>query len=199
MSAVPLSEPAIYLEDLEDALQRHEYEGDFKSFVIDAWHIVEPSTKLVWSWHLDVVCIYIEEYHHRNINRLIFNIPPGSMKSLLVSVFYPAWAWTTKTSRRFINLTNEIGLATRDNTRMRLVIESDWYQRYWADKVVMNPKQNEKMLFANLETGFRQGLGITGSITGKRGTDLLIDDPLDARQLRSMILTIARYRPDSMI
>lgn len=164
-------------------------EESFAEFVRQAWHLVEPGVGLKWNWHLDVLCAYLEAYFDRRINRLIFNVPPGTMKSLIVSVFGPAWAWTKDPSRRFINLTNEVGLATRDSLRMRQVVQSDWYQSRWGDTVQISADQREKMHFANTATGFRQGLGITGSVTGKRGTDLLIDDPLDAQKAFSDVET----------
>src|SRR5271169_4460983 len=32
----------------------------FAEFVRQAWHIVEPSTPLLWNWHMDVICEYLE-------------------------------------------------------------------------------------------------------------------------------------------
>lgn len=177
------------LEERERRRSKRQCEESLAEFVRQAWHLVEPGAKLRWNWHLDVICAYLEAYFERRITRLIFNVPPGSMKSLLVSVFGPAWAWTRDPSRRFINLTNEVGLATRDSLRMRQVVQSDWYQGRWGDAVQISADQREKMHFANTATGFRQGLGITGSVTGKRGTDLLIDDPLDAQKAFSDVET----------
>lgn len=179
--ATALSSPQAARAALID-ISRIECEESLAEFVRQAWAINEPGTELVWNWHLDVVCAYLEAYYERRIKRLILNIPPGSMKSLLVSVLGPAWAWTKWPSRRYINLTNELGLATRDSLRMRNVVQSDWYQERWGDKVAISTDQREKTLFENVKRGFRQGLGITGSITGKRGTDLLIDDALDAKK-----------------
>lgn len=177
------------LAERERRRSKTDCEASFAEFVRQAWHLVEPGTTLRWNWHLDVLCAYLEAYFDRRIRRLIFNVPPGSMKSLIVSVFGPAWAWTRDPARRFINLTNEVGLATRDSLRMRQVVQSDWYQARWGDTVQISADQREKMHFANTATGFRQGLGITGSVTGKRGTDLLIDDPLDAQKAFSDVET----------
>lgn len=168
--------------DLLRAMAKARAESSFASFCVQAWDILEPATPLVWNWHLDTICGYLEAFFRKDIKRLIINVPPGSMKSLLFSVFGPAWCWTWAPGERFINLTNEIGLATRDSLRMRQVIQSDWYQGNWGDKVQIAPDQREKMHFANTRGGFRQGLGITGNITGKRGSFLLIDDPTDAQK-----------------
>ena len=157
-------------------------DGNFWLFCQDAWHVLEPSTPLKWNWHLNVMAAYLEAYGRRDIKRLILNVPPGSMKSLMVSVFYPAWEWTRDTGRRFINLTNEITLATRDSRRMRDLIASEWYQARWGHLYQLSQDQKEKTLFENTGKGFRQSLSFTGNISGKRGTDLLIDDPIDTKK-----------------
>ena len=158
--------------------------GKFGLFCREAWVILEPETELKWNWHLDAMAAYLEAYFCRDngLNRLILNIPPGGMKSLMVSVFLPAWGWTREPGRRYVNLTNESKLATRDSLRMKNLVESEWYQDRWGHKVKMSATQNEKTLFENTKKGFRQGLGFRGNISGKRGTDLIIDDPIDTQK-----------------
>lgn len=177
LSAIAESPDAVLVE-----LSRLDCEDSLAEFTRQAWHVVEPGTPLIWNWHLDVLCAYIEAFLDGRIPRLIVNVSPGCMKSLLFSVMGPAWKWAKDPSARFINLTNESGLATRDNRRMRNIIQSDWYQARWGDKVVISKDQDEKTLFENTQFGFRQGLGLTGNISGKRGNFLLMDDPLDAKK-----------------
>lgn len=162
-------------------ISRLDCEESLAEFARQAWHIIEPGTVLKWNWHLDVVAAYVQRFFEGRIKRLVVNIPPGAMKSLLFAVFGPAWKWTRNPEARIISLTNEIGLATRDNRRMRQIIESDWYRERWP-KVKIAGDQSEKTLFENTDRGFRQGLGLTGNITGKRGNFLLIDDPVDAQK-----------------
>lgn len=157
-------------------------ERHLADFVRGAWHVIEPTTPLAWNWHLDVICAYLEAFYSGRITRLIFNVPPGSLKSVLVSVMGPAWKWALSPGARIINITNEIGLATRDSLRMRNVIESDWYKARWGERVQLSSDQKEKLHFENTARGFRQGLGVSANITGKRGNYLLLDDLLDAKK-----------------
>jgi len=64
---------------------------------------------------------------------------------------------------------------------MRDVVNSDWFQARWPE-VQLSKDQREKTNFENTEKGFRQGLGMTSNISGKRGNSLLIDDPIDAKK-----------------
>ena len=162
-------------------------EKSLADFTRQAWHIIEPGTPLVWNWHIDSLCAYLEAFFSGRIKRLIINVPPGSLKSVLVSVMGPAWHWARDPTARMINVTNEVGLATRDSLRMKHVVQSDWYQARWGATVQLAGDQREKMHFENTARGFRQGLGITGSITGKRGSLLLLDDVLDAKKAFSDI------------
>lgn len=163
-------------------LSRLDCEESLAEFTQQAWHVIEPGMPLSWNWHLDVLCAYLEAFFTGRIKRLILNVPPGSMKSILFSVMGPAWKWAIDPTARLINITNEVGLASRDNRRMRDVITSDWYRARWGKKYQLSADQSEKLLFENTAKGFRQGLGIGGSVTGKRGNFLLIDDAVDAKK-----------------
>lgn len=170
------------------AISRALCEKSLADFTRQAWHVIEPATPLVWNWHLDTLAAYLEEFFKGRIKRLILNVPPGSMKSILVSVMGPAWKWANDPSARMINLTNEIGLATRDSLRMKHVVQSDWYQARWGERVKLSGDQKEKLHFENTARGFRQGLGIGGNITGKRASLLLLDDLVDAKKAFSDIV-----------
>jgi len=163
-------------------LSRIECEASLATFTQQAWAVIEPATALKWNWHLDALCAYVQAFFEGRIKRLIVNVPPGSMKSIVFSVMGPAWCWTRRPESRMLCLSNELGLARRDNRRMRQVIESTWFRERWGALVTLSRDQAEKSLFENTRLGFRQSLGLTGNVTGKRGNFLLIDDPVDAKK-----------------
>lgn len=172
---------------VENERQKRLCELSLAAFAKSAWHIIEPGTKLAWNWHLDTICGYLEAFHTGAINRrLIINIPPGTLKSILVSVMYPAWVWVSSPDKRFLTITNEQGLAIRDALRMKQIITSDWFQDKWP--LTLQADQNEKTLYSNEKRGFRQSQGITASNTGKRGDYLIIDDPIDAKHAFSDVI-----------
>jgi len=166
-------------------------------FTKDAWHILEPGTPLTWNWHLDTICGYLEAVADGRIIRLIVNIPPGTMKSLLVGVIYPAWRWIHQPSHRFLTASNDASLAIRDSMKMRDLVESHWYQSKWAlkvsdegvasDLVTIDRGQSEKHHFKNTQGGFREAIGVSGKVTGKRGDTVIWDDPHDTQQAESDI------------
>ena len=129
----PVRRELALLRELDRRQKRETYEASLAEFTKAAWHILEPGTELVWNWHLDVLCAYIQAFFDGKIRRLIINVPPGSMKSILFSVMGPCHKWALDPTARMINITNEIGLASRDNRRMRDIVVSDWYKEYWIN------------------------------------------------------------------
>lgn len=96
--------------------------------------------------------------------------------SMTAAVFWPAWEWGPKglPNVRFIGASHEEGLATRDNRRMRHLVQSEWYQSLWPISLIGD--QNAKTYFENDSTGWRQSCPVK-SMTGKRGDRVLWDDP----------------------
>jgi predicted phage terminase large subunit-like protein len=155
------------------ALERQVLEGSFKLFLRDAWPHVDPK-KFKPNWHVDAMCDHLQAVHDGDINRLAVNVPPGAMKSLTTSVFYPAWVWTTKPHTQFISTSFSMRRSAKDARRMRKLVESDWFQKRWPMRMAAD--QNEKNNFENEYGGSRIAEPFTG-MTGARGHCVIIDDP----------------------
>lgn len=153
-------------------------------FVKMAWHVLEPSTELKWGWAVDAICEHLEAITSGDIRNLLANVPPGSMKSLLVGVFWPAWEWGPKGLQhyRYLGTSHSRSLAVRDNLKCRRLVQSQWYQARWP--VSLTGDQNAKTKFENDKTGFRECMSFTG-MTGSRGDRVLLDDPISAYDANS--------------
>lgn len=145
-------------------------------FAKQAWHVLEPSTELKWGWALDAICEHLEAVSNGQSKRLLMNVPPGSMKSLLTGVIFPAWEWgpLDRKGLRYLATAHKQDLAVRDNMKCRRLIQSAWYQKLWP--VVLTSDQNAKTKFENDSTGFREAMAFTG-MTGSRGDRVILDDP----------------------
>lgn len=171
--------------NVEISLDKSDCEHSLVNFIKHAWHIVEPGQEYIHNWHIDMITAHLEAITDEAMisdedyyNRLLINVPPGAMKSLLVGVFWPAWEWgpRNRPSLRYVCASHSMDLAVRDSTKMRRLIQSDWYQARWGDRVILTGDQNAKTKFENTATGFRQAIA-AGSITGARGDRVIIDDP----------------------
>lgn len=157
-------------------------------FVQGAWHVVEPSTPLVWSWHLDVLCNHVQalfEDAPGTPQNLAISIPPGSCKSLVVSVFLPAWMWLKRPSWRALYASGAPTVVTRDSMRCRTVVKSDWYTKTFTPEWKISSTQDEKQYYENTAGGWRKGVAAGAGITGERADALVIDDPNSASEIHS--------------
>jgi predicted phage terminase large subunit-like protein len=156
----------------------------FSNFVKMAWEVVEPNAPMAWGWALETMCEHLEAVERGEIKRILINVPPGFMKSLLVGVFFPAWVWGAKNkqSLRFLSTAHKQDLAVRDNLKCRRIVTSKWYRDRWG--VELTGDQNAKTKFENTQTGFREAMAFT-SMTGSRGDFVILDDPLSVDQANS--------------
>ena len=168
----------------ETELDRAISAQSFAGFVRAAWHVLEPVSPLKWGWSLDAICDHLEAVTAGEVKRLLINVPPGCMKSLLVGVLWPAWEWGPRgrPGTRYLGTAHKQDLAVRDNLKCRRLIQSDWYQTRWPMKLTGD--QNAKTKFENDSTGFREAMAF-GSMTGSRGDRVLLDDPLSVDHANS--------------
>jgi predicted phage terminase large subunit-like protein len=157
-----------------------------EGFVRHAWHVLEPTQPYVHGWHIEAICHHLEAVTDGFIRRLLINVPPGTMKSLLVSVLWPAWEWGPRglPNMRYLATSYEQELVIRDNRRMRDLVESEWYQSLWGDTVQLARDRRGQRRFANTAKGGRDGRAI-GSMTGGRGDRVIIDDPHSTKTAES--------------
>lgn len=146
------------------------------SFVREAWHVLEPSNPYIHGWHIEAVCEHLEAITNGEITRLLINIPPGTMKSLLTGVFWPAWEWGPRNlpALRYLGSSYSEDYAKRDNRRMRDLVASEWYQALWGSTVELTRSGETEI--SNTATGFRKGVPFV-RLTGGRGDRVIIDDP----------------------
>jgi len=161
--------------------------GGYAMFVKLAWPLIEPGTPLLWNWHIDAICEHLEAVLDGQLNRLLIAVPPGSMKSLLASVFLTAYQWGPKRrpAHRAIYASYSATLSTRDSLRARRIIESPWYQQRWGKGFILTGDQNTKTRFENNKTGVRIATSVGGTVTGDRANMVVCDDLLDRRRAMS--------------
>lgn len=187
-----------------EAIAAERCRRDLKRFVREFWEVVEPGRPLLWNWHIDVICDVIQRCARNcgldvpaDERNAIITVPPGSAKSLLVSVLAAAWKWLPGNwpHRRSLYVSKTSRVSIRDSLRARDILRSDKYQAYQRILEVanagnaafrpwdMSEDQDTKGLFKNSLGGFRQALTVGAQITGSRGDEIVIDDPYDVDEV----------------
>lgn len=177
---------------LEQELTRR---GSYKSlatFCRWAWPLIEPGRRYIHNWHIDAISEHLAAVSRFELKKLIINIPPRHMKSLLVTVGFNAWVWLDHPERRFIFCSYAQNLSNRDAVKTRMIIESEEFQQAFKPKWTLREDQNEKRRFENTKTGFRFSTSTGGMLTGEGGDFLMVDDPQNALDMKSEL-----YREES--
>lgn len=168
-----------------DAIDIELARRELAEFVRQAWCIIEPETELVWSWHLDHICQHLEAVTRGDIKRLIINMPPGCMKSILVSVMWPAWEWIQSPHIRNWHGSYDGDLAIRDRVKCRQILETKWYRKAFAPDWGFATDQNVKSHYQNTLGGYHIAISRGKGGTGWRGDKIIVDDPLGADEIHS--------------
>jgi len=153
------------------------------SFMRHGWPHVDPSI-FVSGWHLGLIAEWLEALLAGEIQRAIFNVPPGHCKSLEVSVFFPAWVWIKHPEKRFVATSYRGDLALRDADRSRELMRSAWYQDAWGSRFYVRSDQDTKSRFTNNYGGYRFSTATSG-IMGEGGDYIVFDDPHNVEQAES--------------
>jgi predicted phage terminase large subunit-like protein len=170
---------------LQDALLKIKGEQSLRAFVEQAWPILEPTVPFVPNWHIDYIAEHLEAVTAGEITRLLINVPPRSMKSILVSVLWPAWEWLQLPGGRWIFVSYSDALASKHSLDRRTVIQSDWYQARWGSRIELAADQNVKSEFQNTHRGVMVATSVGASVTGKGGSRIVVDDPHNPMQADS--------------
>ena len=117
--------PIILLDAVREARLAKAAEESLHEFMQQSFHIVEPGVEFKDNWHLHAICDHLEAVHYGEIENLIIGIPPGCMKSILVSVIWPAWSWIHQPELRWMGASYGADLAIRDAQKCRDIITSE--------------------------------------------------------------------------
>lgn len=187
----------------KDELKAERCSRSLSTFVQEAWPILEPATPFVYGWHIDVVCEHLEAVSAGELPRLIINIPPRMLKSLLAAVCWPAWEWLRAPHIRWLFASYAQDFAWRDSVKTRRLIKSAGgaeegtiFQRLGYQGILsllhdepwqLTADQDAKSRFENTATGFRMATSRRGQATGEGGNRIVVDDPINASEARSEV------------
>jgi predicted phage terminase large subunit-like protein len=150
---------------------------DFVSFTQKAFHTLSPNSGFSMNYHIQAIAHHLELVRLGKIKRLIINVAPRSLKSLMTSVAWPAFVLGHNPSKRLIVVSYGADLAIKLTNDFRMLINAPWYQILYPLMLTAGAK-NTEFEVATLQNGYRLGTSIDGALTGRGGDILIVDDPL---------------------
>lgn len=174
-------------------------------FVQEFWDVIIPEDP-VWNWHIRYICDEVQtaimrvvrlperpavfegvrfmmpkKPREQKLYDLLVNVPPGSLKSTIITVMAPAWVWTLDQTLRIISASYSGDLSQDHAVRSRDIIQSDKYKLYFPE-VEIRADQNNKNNYKNKLNGERYATSVGGTVMGIHAHLIIIDDPLNTKQ-----------------
>ena len=168
-------------------LTRAEYEfllrHDFATFAGRCFQDLNPQTDLAMNWHLEVIAAKLTAVREGKIRRLIINLPPRHLKSLMASIAFPAWCLGHDPSAQILCVSYAQDLADKLARDCRSTTISPWYQRIFPTRLA--PQRQAVQEFITTRQGYRLATSTGGVLTGRGADIILIDDPLKPEEALS--------------
>jgi predicted phage terminase large subunit-like protein len=173
MIAAHQSPMAIGSPALLDALLRNSP----MTFIRKAFATLHPGDPFRNNWHINAIAWHLELVRQGRVKRLIITMPPRSLKSLSVSVAFPAFVHGHDPTRRIVCVSYGQELAAKLQNDYREVLGSDWYRRIFPNTRI-GSKDGESEVTLIGGRGGRLATSVGGALTGRGGDIIIIDDPL---------------------
>lgn len=157
---------------------------DFHSFCKKGFQILEPGKPFQDNWHIECISEHLQAVLDGEIQDLIINIAPRTLKSVQVGQLLPAFAMGQFPYMQFICASYAHKLAERNVMKCRQLMQSDFYLDLFKDTHI-STDQNQKDYFTTTKSGQYKGTGTGGTVTGFGADFLLIDDPVNPKEAMS--------------
>lgn len=174
-------------------------------FVQEFWDVIIPEDP-IWNWHIKYICDEVQtaimrvvrlpekpaifegirftqpaKKREQKLYDLLVNVPPGSLKSTIITVMAPAWVWTIDQTLRIISASYSGDLSQDHAVRSRDIIQSPKYKSYFPE-IEIRADQNNKNNYKNTMNGERYATSVGGTVMGIHAHLIIIDDPLNTKQ-----------------
>jgi hypothetical protein len=148
-----------------DALLR----ADFAAFAQRAFHTLYPQSQFQMNWHAAVIAARLAAVRAGGLRRLLINLPPRHLKSLLASVAFPAWLLGHQPAAEIVCVSYAQDLADKWSRDCSRIVSSPWYRWLFPTRLAGAPQATAE--FATTARGCRIATSTGGVLTG-RGADL---------------------------
>ena len=148
---------------------------DFRSFVDYVFGLLRPGIAFKPNWHIDAMAYKVSQVATGEVKRLIITVPPRHLKSIIASVALPAWYLGHNPSERVICVSYSAELAKTHANDFRRVVTDPVYQAVFPRMVLARETDSE---IHTTQRRRRYATSIGGTLTGRGGNLIIIDDPL---------------------
>ena len=158
---------------------------DFYSFIQRCFQTVVPGQQFMPNWHIQAIAHQLDRIRRGEIRLLIITVPPRNLKSICASVAFPAFLLGLDPRTRIVCVSYSQELASKLARDCRAVMMSPWYHDLFPWTRI-DPSKSAETEFATTARGFRLATSVGGTLTGRGGNILILDDPMNPLEAASL-------------
>jgi predicted phage terminase large subunit-like protein len=148
---------------------------NLSAFTQKAFNVLEPGTTYEHNWHVDCIAEHLEAVWDNEIQNLVINMPPRTLKTHCAPVSFPAWGMGKNPSIRFMLTSFKSGLAEKMTRKSRMLMKSRWYAECFPGAKISD-ELDRQYYFETTQRG-QYFSSAMSNVTGE-GCDIQIcDDP----------------------
>jgi predicted phage terminase large subunit-like protein len=167
--------------DLFNAVLR----SDFKSFLHRCMQTLNPGANFMANWHIEAISYQLQRVRAGEVTRLIINLPPRYLKSLTVSVIFPAFMLGHNPRLKIFGISYGNELSSKHAADFRAIVESSWYRRAFPNMRIARAADSD---VKTTQRGYRKSTSVSAALTGMGGDMFIIDDPQKPVDAQSELL-----------
>ena len=152
-------------------------------FATRCFYDLNPQTEFAMNWHLEVIAAKLTAVREGKIRRLIINLPPRHLKSLMASIAFPAWCLGYDPSAQILCVSYAQDLSDKLARDCRGIMTSPWYRQIFPTRLAAYRQAVQE--FITTRQGYRLATSTGGVLTGRGADIILIDDPLKPEEALS--------------
>lgn len=158
----------------------------FLAFVEKVFETLHEGKEMQDNWHIEAICFALEQVRNGSEKRLMVNVPPRTLKSIIVSVAWPAFLLGHNPGLQIFVVSHNLDLALSLSNKFRQIVNADWYKATFPTMSGQPLKDNER-IFVTDAGGFREAMSVNGAVIGKGFDICIMDDLLDASEVATEI------------
>jgi predicted phage terminase large subunit-like protein len=166
----------------QQRLLRSVMRADLTAFTMKVFQTLHPEGTYTHNWHIDAITHQLQRLYSGENQKLLITQPPRTLKTICTSVAFVAWAMGHDPSLKTICVSYSQELAVDIARKFRVIVQSAWYQELFPK---MRLQQVTDGKITTTLHGERIATSIGGTLTGRGGGIVIIDDPLKADEAHS--------------
>lgn len=148
---------------------------DFGAFLRKAFAWINGGDPLQWNWHFDAMAHALYRVANHDCRRLVVSLPPRNGKSETISVAWVAWMLGQNPKLRFVGVSYSNELSGKFGRLCLSIMESPWYRELFP-RTIISAKRSAAYDFDTTAGGGRLSTSVTGTMTGRGGDVIILDD-----------------------